>query len=153
MNKVGGAGTIRDFIEQEGRLSIELILDGHHVPMNTAREILKTHNSRVVLVSDAMAAAGAADGDYVIGKLPVIVKDRVARLSSNQKLAGSTLTLSQAFVGAIKDCGLTLEEAVKITSTNAAKAFDITDRGTIAVGMRADLLAFDSKNLYVKPVS
>jgi hypothetical protein len=42
------------------------------------------------MVSDAMAAAGNGDGTYTIGALPVEVKNGVARLTSNQKLAGST---------------------------------------------------------------
>ena len=149
MNKVGGAETMRDFIEQERRLSIELILDGHHVPISTAQEILNTFSARVVLVSDAMAAAGSIDGDYLIGKLPVAVVDGVARLKSNQKLAGSTLTLAQAFIKAVGECGLTIERAVAITSTNAARVLGLSDRGVIEVGKRADILSFNPSTLKI----
>ena len=92
-----------------------------------------------------MAAAGNGDGLYTIGALPVEVKDGVARLSSNQKLAGSTLTISQAFFNLINQCGLSLNQAVHATSTQPAQVFGLQDRGEIAIGMRADLLSYDSK--------
>ena len=153
MDKESGTGTLRDFIEGDERLTIELILDGHHVPISTVRDTLNSHASRVVLVSDAMAAAGAHDGDYLIGKLPVEVRNGVARLASNQKLAGSTLTLSQSFLKSISDCGITLRNAVEISSTNAAKALGLKDRGSIAIGMRADFLSFDTESLKITPIN
>jgi len=97
--------------------------------------------------------AGKGDGSYTIGALPVEVKDGVARLTSNQKLAGSTLTISQAFSNLIKHCGLSLEQAVHATATQPAKAFGLRDRGSIAVGMRADLLSYDSATQSVTVIS
>ncbi|MFM7859818.1 MAG: N-acetylglucosamine-6-phosphate deacetylase, partial [Candidatus Nanopelagicaceae bacterium] len=44
---------------------------------------------------------GQADGRYSIGDLEVVVKEGIARLSSNQALAGSTLTMNQAVSNAI----------------------------------------------------
>ena len=105
------------------------------------------------MVSDAMAAAGNGDGSYTIGALPVEVKDGVARLTSNQKLAGSTLTISQAFTNLISKCGLSVEQAVHATSTRPAHAFGLKDRGGIAVGMRADLLSYNSSTGSISVVS
>jgi N-acetylglucosamine-6-phosphate deacetylase len=90
-----------------------------------------------------MAAAGCADGNYSIGNLAVKVQDSVARLESNGALAGSTLTMDKAFLNAINECGINLEQAVLMCSTNPAKALGIKNRGGIAVGMQADLLNFD----------
>ena len=98
------------------------------------------------MVSDAMAAAGNGDGMYPIGALAVEVKDGVARLTSNQKLAGSTLTISQAFKNLISQCGVSIEQAVHATSVQPAKALGLKDRGSIAVGMRADLLSYNKSN-------
>ncbi len=144
MNKELSSDSFSAFILADERLMPELILDGHHLSFAVARDILETIGSRCMLISDAMAAAGSIDGDYTIGKLPVIVQEGVARLAHNKRLAGSTLSISQAFINAIEHCGISLVDAVALSSTNPAKAISITDRGSIAVGMRADLLDYDS---------
>lgn len=153
MNKDESLGTIANYIISEPKLAVELIVDGHHLSFDKVSQLFATVETRIVLVSDAMAAAGNGDGRYAIGALPVEVKDGVARLSSNQKLAGSTLTISQAFSNLINHCGLTLQQAVHATSTQPAKVFGLQDRGVIAVGMRADLLSYDSSTRTVKTIS
>ena len=142
MSKEHDEKSIANFVLKDERILVELILDGHHVPFIIASEILNTIGSRVILVSDAMAAAGCADGEYTIGKLPVHVINGVARLASNSKLAGSTITISQSFINAIEKCGISLVQAVRMSATNPAQALGITDRGAIRVGMRADLLEY-----------
>jgi len=143
MSKELTEGSISSFVLVDERLSVELILDGHHVPFATASEIIRAIGNRVMLVTDAMAAAGGSDGTYAIGKLEVKVEDSVARLTSNNALAGSTLTMDQAFHNAIKNCGATIPQAVVMSATNPAKALGLHDRGSITVGKRADLLAYD----------
>jgi N-acetylglucosamine-6-phosphate deacetylase len=143
MSKERAEGSISSFVLVDERLSVELILDGHHVPFATASEIIQAVGNRVVLVTDAMAAAGSGDGSYAIGKLEVKVENSVARLTSNNALAGSTLTMDQAFNNAIKNCGVSIPQAVLMSSTNPALALGLSDRGSIAVGKRADLLAYD----------
>jgi N-acetylglucosamine-6-phosphate deacetylase len=143
MNKEKTEGSISSFVLADERLAVELILDGQHVPLTTASEIIQTIGNRVMLVTDAMAAAGGSDGSYTIGKLEVKVEDSVARLTSNNALAGSTLTMDQAFHNAIKNCGASIPQAVLMSSTNPALALGLSDRGSIAVGKRADLLAYD----------
>ena len=153
MNKENTEGSIANFIINDPRLTVELIVDGHHLSFEKVKELFATFGPRIIMVSDAMAAAGNGDGNYTIGALPVEVKDGVARLTSNQKLAGSTLTLSQAFSKLINYCGLSLEQAVHATATQPAKAFGLGDRGSIAVGMRADLLSYDSATQSVTVIS
>jgi len=145
MNKENTEGSIANFVINDPRLAVELIVDGHHLAFEKVQELFASIGDRIILVSDAMAAAGDGDGLYTIGALPVEVKDGVARLSSNQKLAGSTLTISQAFFNLINHCGLSLNQAVHATSTQPARVFGLQDRGEIAIGMRADLLSYDSK--------
>jgi N-acetylglucosamine-6-phosphate deacetylase len=153
MNKENTAGSIANFVLGDPRLTVELIVDGHHLSFEKVKELFASLGPRIIMVSDAMAAAGKGDGSYTIGALPVEVKDGVARLTSNQKLAGSTLTISQAFSNLIKHCGLSLEQAVHATATQPAKAFGLRDRGSIAVGMRADLLSYDSATQSVTVIS
>jgi N-acetylglucosamine-6-phosphate deacetylase len=153
MNKENNAGSIANFVMGDPRLTVELIVDGHHLSFEKVKELFASLGPRIIMVSDAMAAAGKGDGSYTIGALPVEVKDGVARLTSKQKLAGSTLTISQAFSNLIKHCGLSLEQAVHATATQPAKAFGLRDRGSIAVGMRADLLSYDSATQSVTVIS
>ena len=153
MNKEKVEGSITSFILVDDRLSIELILDGHHVPFTTASEIFEAVGDRVVLVTDAMAAAGSADGNYEIGKLSVKVQDSVARLESNGALAGSTLTMDTAFLNAVNQCGVGIEQAVQMSATNPAKALGLKDRGNIAAGMRADLLSYNSASGSISVIS
>jgi N-acetylglucosamine-6-phosphate deacetylase len=134
------------FVIADERLTVELILDGQHVPFKTAQEIYAAVGNRLIFVTDAMAAAGATDGNYTIGKLPVIVKDGVARLQSTGSLAGSTLTMDVVFQNSIQELGLSIPETVAATSTRAAQRMGLTDRGEIAVGKRADLLSYSEKN-------
>lgn len=143
MSKEKTEGSISSFVLADERLAVELILDGQHVPFTTASEIIQMIGNRVMLVTDAMAAAGGSDGTYTIGKLEVKVENSVARLTSNNALAGSTLTMDQAFNNAINDCGVSIPQAVLMSATNPAEALGLHNRGSIAVGKRADLLAYD----------
>ena len=56
---------------------------------------------RVALITDAMLAAGASDGRYRLGTLPVDVSDGRARVveadGSAGAIAGSTLTMAAAY--------------------------------------------------------
>ena len=143
MDKGLNDSSFASFVIADERLTVELILDGHHVPYKTAKEIYAAIGNRLIFVTDAMAAAGATDGNYTIGKMPVIVKEGVARLESNGALAGSTLTMDAVFLNAITQLDLSITEAVAATSTRAAKAMGLNDRGEIAVGKRADLLSYN----------
>jgi N-acetylglucosamine-6-phosphate deacetylase len=153
MNKENTEGSIANFVINDPRLAVELIVDGHHLSFQKVQELFASIGSRVLLVSDAMAAAGNGDGKYTIGALLVEVKDGVARLVSNQKLAGSTLTISLAFANLINHCGISLPQAVHATSVQPAKAFGLKDRGSIAVGKRTDLLSYNSANHSVTVIS
>jgi N-acetylglucosamine-6-phosphate deacetylase len=153
MNKEDTEGSIANFVFNDPRLAVELIVDGHHLAFSKVKEIFTSIAPRVLLVSDAMAAAGNGDGNYTIGALPVQVNNGVARLAVNQKLAGSTLTISQAFVNLINHCGISLPQAVHATSVQPAKAFGLKDRGGIAVGMRADLLSYNNATNSVTVIS
>ena len=153
MDKSLEPGSLASFVIADERICVELILDGHHLSFERAGEIYMALGSRTIFITDAMAAAGSIDGDYTIGKLPVTVKDGVARLESTQALAGSTLTMDQAFINARTHLSLSIPEAVAATSTRSAQLLGLKNRGEIAVGMRADLLSYDSKNQAITLVS
>lgn len=91
-----GEHTFATAVIDDPRATLELIVDGHHVPLAEVKEIFERAGERIALITDAMSAAGIGDGNYRIGGLDVDVKSGVARLVSNGSLAGSTLTMDQA---------------------------------------------------------
>ncbi|MES1171523.1 MAG: amidohydrolase family protein [Actinomycetota bacterium] len=75
---------------------IELIADGIHVDPTLVRMVFAAAPGRVVLVTDAMAAAATIPGHYQLGDLDVEVEDGRAVIAGTDTLAGSTLTLDRA---------------------------------------------------------
>ena len=136
---VDGPGTMSSAVINDLRVSLELILDGEHVSTAIVRDVFTAAPNRIVMVTDAMSAAGSVDGNYQIAQLEVIVKDSVARLASNGSLAGSTLTMAKAFNHALNEIGISITEAVHAASTLPALILGRTDLGEIAVGKSAHL--------------
>jgi len=120
----------------------EAINDGIHLHPAVLREVLARGTDRLVLITDAIDAAGVGDGEYVLGGQQVWVKDGAARLA-NGSLAGSSLTMDAAFARAVRD-GVPLEVASTAASANPARVLGLADRGRLAVGARADLLVLDA---------
>lgn len=61
-------------------------------------------------------------------------------------LGGSALTMLQGVANLVQEARLPLDEALRMASCYPARALGIDDRlGTIAPGMVANLVAFDSK--------
>ena len=81
----------------------------------------------------ALAAAGAADGRYVLGGLAVRVDEGVARLEEGGAIAGSTLT-QDAAVRNVVAAGVGLEDAVRAATENPAGAIGRADLGRLDVG-------------------
>ncbi|GGO74457.1 N-acetylglucosamine-6-phosphate deacetylase [Nonomuraea cavernae] len=127
---------------QDERVTVELINDGVHVHPAMLRLAYDVAGpARTALVTDAMAATGMGDGDYVLGSMRVNVAGGVARLAEGGSIAGSTLTMDVAFRRAVQEVGLSLPEAVEIASRTPARVLGIADRvGSIAVGKSADLV-------------
>ena len=134
----------------DNRVYCELIYDRIHLHDAAAKMALKMKGyDKIVLVSDAMMAAGLGDGEYLLGNQKVFVKDGAARLASGS-LAGSTLNLKQAVYNMVKFLEVPIHEAVKMASLNPAKAINMgRELGSIRVGKRADLIIFD-KNIDIK---
>jgi N-acetylglucosamine-6-phosphate deacetylase len=88
--------TITNALLVDPDIYFEIILDGTHVNKSAMELMLKLAADRIILVTDAMSAAGGKDGRYKIGELDVNVSGGVATLVSNGSLAGSTLTMDSA---------------------------------------------------------
>ncbi|EHB62983.1 N-acetylglucosamine-6-phosphate deacetylase [Paenibacillus lactis] len=132
----------------DDRLSCEIIADGIHVHPAAMRILARVKpQDKLILITDAMSAAGMPDGEYTIGDLPVVVEDGIATLKSNRNsLAGSTLTMIKGFQLLVREVGLSLEQASLAASTNPARKIGIDDRtGSLEAGKLADALLLDHK--------
>ncbi|MFF2053163.1 N-acetylglucosamine-6-phosphate deacetylase [Leifsonia sp. NPDC058194] len=125
-------------------VTLEVINDGVHVHPEVVRMLFAAAPGRIALITDAMAAAGADDGDYLLGSLAVQVRDGVARLAEGGSIAGSTLTLDDALRRAVQDVGVTVEDAVRaLTESPAAAVGRGHDLGRLAPGYAADAVLLD----------
>lgn len=127
---------------QDPRVVLELVVDGVHVRPELVAWVMATAPGRVALVTDAMAAAAGADGDYLLGELAVEVRDGVARLAGQDTIAGSTLTLDRAVRTAVA-AGVGVIPALRAASTVPAAYLGLGDVGVIEPGRRADLVVLD----------
>lgn len=126
------------------RITIELVADGVHLHPDVLAYFARNAGfGRTAVITDAMAAAGATEGDYLIGALPVVVADGVARLADTGALAGSTLTMDAALRHLVHGCGFDVTQASRMLSATPAAAMGWRDRGTLKPGNRADLVVLD----------
>ena len=130
----------------------ELITDGVHLSNPMIRLIAKAKGpDRVMVITDAMCAAGEPDGMYSLGGLRVKVEKGRATLADVpydpkavvSNVAGSVALFHDCFRRFVRVTGWPLHEAVKAAGYNQLRSLGIVDRGEIAVGQVADLVLVD----------
>ncbi|KQR49301.1 N-acetylglucosamine-6-phosphate deacetylase [Microbacterium sp. Leaf161] len=127
------------------RVVLEVIADGVHLDPHVIKLVFDSAPGRVALVTDAMAAAGSADGHYDLGAVSVTVEDGIARADDTGSIAGSTLTQDDALRRATA-AGAPLAEAVRALTETPAAAIGYGDRlGRLAVGYVADAVLLDAQ--------
>ncbi len=141
----------------EDRLMADFIVDGIHIGANFLKSALRAKGiERSVLVTDASAPAGAAPGRYYLGEQAVdLTEDNRVVLAGTEKLAGSALRMDHAVENVIRMTGISLGDATRMATVNAAKAGRVPGRTAgIAAGERADLLQFgwDGQHVQVHAV-
>lgn len=133
----------------DDRCMVELIADGFHLhPQVVELAVAAAGADRVALVTDAMAAAGMPDGDFVLGDLCVAVRDGRARLVEADgglgSIAGSTLTMAAAFERMV-GLGYPIEQVAAMAATTPARWHGLAGVGELAPGCRADLCVVDDR--------
>lgn len=125
-------------------VTAEVIPDGVHVHPAAIRLLLRCKGmNRTVLVTDATSAAGLPDGVYKVLGQTTTVSERSVRLADGT-LAGSVLTMNQAVANMCRFAGIPLLQAVAMATLNPARVVKVQSRkGTLRVGMDADLIAVD----------
>lgn len=123
----------------------ELICDGHHVNPNAAGILMNVKGrDKIALITDCMSAGGMANGDYMLGDFPVIVKDGTARLKDGGSLAGSILKLKEAVKNVVDWEIADIFEAIQMASLVPAKSVGIDNVcGKLHEGYEADFIVLD----------
>jgi N-acetylglucosamine-6-phosphate deacetylase len=123
----------------DDRLTVSLIADLVHVDAVTLAVALRAKPpDGVVLVTDAVAWQSGWSLDQGIAMV-----EGAPRLPDGT-IAGSALTMDQAVRNLVHVVGVDLELAVRAASTNPARVMGCVDRGVLAVGARADVVALDA---------
>ncbi|MGW0037832.1 N-acetylglucosamine-6-phosphate deacetylase [Gordonia sp. NPDC003376] len=137
----------------DDRVTVELVVDGVHLhPEVVAHVVRAVGAERVALVTDAMSAAGMADGTYRLGTVDVEVSGGVARARGSHVIAGSTTTMGDVFRRAVVGLGLgggvddmALAAAVEMCARTPARALGLRGVGDLLPGYAADLVVLDEE--------
>ncbi len=150
-------GVVGAVLESDA-VAAELICDGFHVhPALMAIAIRAKGPRRLMAITDATAGAGLPVGTRTrLGDQTIIVTARTAELEDGT-VAGSVLTMDSAFRTLVNRLGLPVFEAARMCATTPAAELGLVDRGSIALGLAADLVVLgpdlDVRQTYIGGVA
>ncbi|QPL04835.1 MULTISPECIES: N-acetylglucosamine-6-phosphate deacetylase [Actinomyces] len=145
-------GPVPEFLAAavNGDCILEMIGDGTHLSPAIVLDMFELlGRENVVLVTDAMAAAGMADGDYVLGPAAVKVEDGCAYIAGTNTIAGGTAHLIDVVRTTWKG-GVELVDAVFAASCQGAEILGDDSVGALEPGMWADVVVTDAE---LRPVT
>ena len=118
-----------------------VIADGHHLAPEVLATVFAAAPGRIALVTDAVAAAGMPDGDYLLGDVPVTLAAGAVR-NADGSLAGSAATLA----GCVREtvaAGVDLAVALTAATRVPADLVGRPDLGRLRPGGVADVVVLD----------
>lgn len=127
----------------DDRLSAAFIADGHHLPADTLKAMMRAKGAgRTILVSDVAALGGLTPGLYAqaIGGQVELTADGRLGIAGTPYLAGAARNLNEDIVSAMALTGLSLADVLPLATENPGRF--AAGRGRIAVGARADFVRF-----------
>jgi N-acetylglucosamine-6-phosphate deacetylase len=141
----------------DDRLTATFIADGHHVPADALKAMVRAKGiERSILISDVVALGGMEPGIYdaaVGGAVELSADGRVGSVHSGY-LAGAARTLKDGIAWCAGNAVCQLGEAVRMATENPGRI--IGHRGTLGVGAKADLVRFtmdiEQKSLQIENV-
>ncbi len=143
----------------------ELITDGYHIdPLVVKLTYQILTSKRLILITDSNPGKGLGDGEFEFGGITCMNRDGKAYAKDTGRIAGSTIGMIHCFKNILEFTGCTIEEAVEMTSLNAAKLLKLDKVGSLKKGNFCDFTVLDSnydvvsthvsgKQVYVRPAS
>ncbi|MGL4552899.1 MAG: N-acetylglucosamine-6-phosphate deacetylase, partial [Gemmataceae bacterium] len=129
-------------------LTTEVIADGKHLAPELLRlaYVIKGPD-RLALVTDANRALDMPDGDYLFGPRdggePIIRKDGVGLMPDGLSLASGVMGMDHLVRHMLRVTFAPLHDVIRMATLTPARIAGLDDRGTLSVGMRADLVLLD----------
>ncbi len=125
-------------------VDVEIIADGKHLPPELIQMIVRIKGKEhIAMVTDSMPAAGLEGGKGNIeGAHDYIVEDGVCKLPDRSAFAGSIATTDRLVRVAVKECGMSVSDAVYMMTETPARILKMK-KGRLAEGFDADVIVFD----------
>jgi N-acetylglucosamine-6-phosphate deacetylase len=133
----------RNYVQKQlatDELVASLIVDGHHLPSYVVKNMVRCKGAdRIILITDAMAAAAAPPGRYRLGEvLAEVGSDGYVRLPGTPYLAGSALTMDRAVRNVMEFAGVPLDDALHCAARHPRRLVTGLGEG-VAIGQPANL--------------
>jgi N-acetylglucosamine-6-phosphate deacetylase len=129
----------------EDRLSASIIADGHHLPPEVVKTMVRAKTTRrTILVSDESGLAGLPPGRYLSSgcELEILSDGRLVIAGQDQLLAGASRPIGDGIANVMRFAGVSLHEAVDMATRNPAELIGHRPGG-LQPGDPADLVLFD----------
>lgn len=129
----------------DDRLAATFIADGHHLPLDTLKSMIRAKGiERSILVSDTVALGGMPPGFYdttVGGAVQVTSEGRIVSATGGGFLAGAYRPLVDGIARVAGIEGVALGGAIQMATENPGRFAG--RRGALRIGAEADLILFD----------
>ncbi|KAI3404539.1 NAG2 [Candida oxycetoniae] len=128
-----------------------LICDGVHVHPSMATLAYRSNPKKCVLVTDAMHLIGLPDGQYDWDGRTIVKNGDRVYLKGTDTLAGASTTLPQCVRNLMTWANISLAEAVKTATNNAALSIGLeNERGFLNPGCDADFVVLNNQGYVIK---
>ena len=124
-------------------VTFDIIADGIHVHPQMVKLACRAKTpERTLLISDSVAPTGLGDGEFDLWDERISVVGGRTR-NERGSIAGSVITMREAVKNTLA-LGFTPAEVASMASTNPARLLGLeSNRGTLDVGKRADIVGID----------
>ncbi len=129
----------------DDRLNISIICDGFHLLPEEIEVFYKVKGvENTIITSDVTHYAALEPGEYKTetGETIELTKEGKLYYPEQKVLYGSASPITNGVGHIMEVTGCSLGDAVKMASTNPARLYGLSDRGTLVPGKRADLILF-----------
>lgn len=135
----GAVGAVLAYPE----VGAEIIADGHHVHPELVKLLMRDKDlNKIVLVTDALKPTEQKEGPLFANGEEVVYKDEIFRRKCDDVIAGSSLTMMKGIKNLVS-WGVSVEDAVKMGSANAATILNVPKLGSLIPGWAGDVVVFD----------